>query len=63
MASIDVPAAASPASRSTSGESITAPLVLSGAHPKTTVLDLVGGGHFPDEVVEDMRATAPAAAP
>jgi phytoene dehydrogenase-like protein len=29
--------------------------VLSGAHPKTTVLDLVGAEHFPDEVVEDMR--------
>ena len=32
-----------------------APIVLSGAHPKTTVLDLVGAEHFPDEVVEDMR--------
>ncbi len=39
----------------TSGETLRAPLVLSGAHPKTTVLDLVGGEHFPDEVVEDMR--------
>ena len=29
--------------------------MLSGAHPKTTVLDLVGAEHFPDEVVEDMR--------
>jgi len=29
--------------------------VLSGAHPKTTVLDLVGAEHFPDEVGEDMR--------
>jgi phytoene dehydrogenase-like protein len=38
-----------------SGESITAPIVLSGAHPKTTVLDLVGGEHFPDEVVVDMQ--------
>jgi phytoene dehydrogenase-like protein len=37
------------------GESLRAPIVLSGAHPKTTVLDLVGGEHFPDEVVEDMR--------
>ena len=25
---------------------------VSGAHPRTTVLDLVGGEHFPDEVVE-----------
>jgi phytoene dehydrogenase-like protein len=38
-----------------SGETLRAPLVLSGAHPKTTVLDLVGAQHFPDEVVEDMR--------
>ena len=37
------------------GESLVAPVVLSGAHPQTTVLDLVGGEHFPDEVVEDMR--------
>src|SRR5262249_29613969 len=38
-----------------SGEELRAPIVLSGAHPKTTVLDLVGAEHFPDEVVEDMR--------
>jgi phytoene dehydrogenase-like protein len=38
-----------------SGETLRAPIVLSGAHPKTTVLDLVGADHFPDEVVEDMR--------
>jgi phytoene dehydrogenase-like protein len=37
------------------GESLAAPVVLSGAHPKTTVLDLVGEQHFPDEVVVDMR--------
>ncbi|HEX6024031.1 MAG TPA: NAD(P)/FAD-dependent oxidoreductase [Solirubrobacter sp.] len=37
------------------GETLTAPIVLSGAHPKTTVLDMVGAQHFPDEVVEDMR--------
>jgi phytoene dehydrogenase-like protein len=37
------------------GESLTAPVVLSGAHPKTTVLDLVGAQHFPDEVAADMR--------
>ena len=29
--------------------------MLSGAHPKTTVLDLVGGEHFPEEVVTDME--------
>ncbi len=29
--------------------------MLSGAHPKRTVLDLVGAAHFPDHVAEDMR--------
>ncbi|WP_028067960.1 phytoene desaturase family protein [Solirubrobacter soli] len=37
------------------GETITADIVMSGAHPKTTVLDLVGGEHFPEEVVTDME--------
>jgi phytoene dehydrogenase-like protein len=37
------------------GEELRAPVVASGAHPKTTVLDLAGAEHFPDEVVEDMR--------
>jgi phytoene dehydrogenase-like protein len=37
------------------GEELSAGIVLSGAHPKTTVLELVGAEHFPDEVVEDMR--------
>ena len=37
------------------GEQVRARLVLSGAHPRTTVLDLVGAEHFPDEVAEDMR--------
>jgi phytoene dehydrogenase-like protein len=39
----------------TSGEELHAPVVLSGAHPKTTMLDLVGAEHLPGEVVEDMR--------
>jgi phytoene dehydrogenase-like protein len=38
-----------------SGEEVRAPLVVSGAHPRTTVLDLVGAEHFPDEVADDMR--------
>ena len=38
-----------------SGEEVRAPLVASGAHPRTTVLDLAGSEHFPDEVVRDMR--------
>ena len=33
-----------------------APIVASGAHPKTTILDLAGGDNFPDEVREDMEA-------
>ena len=32
-----------------------APLVASGAHPRTTILDLAGSEHFPDEVVRDMQ--------
>jgi phytoene dehydrogenase-like protein len=38
-----------------SGEELHAPVVMSGAHPKSTVLDLVGAQHFPDEVADDMR--------
>jgi phytoene dehydrogenase-like protein len=38
-----------------SGEQISAPLVLSGMHPRRTVLDLVGAEHFSAEVAEDMR--------
>ena len=38
-----------------SGEQIRAALVASGAHPRTTVLELTGGEHFPDEVVRDME--------
>jgi phytoene dehydrogenase-like protein len=37
------------------GEELRAPIVASGAHPKTTVLDLAGAENFPDEVGEDMR--------
>jgi phytoene dehydrogenase-like protein len=39
----------------TSGEELHAGLVVSGAHPRTTVLDMVGAEHFPAEVAEDMR--------
>jgi phytoene dehydrogenase-like protein len=37
------------------GESLLAPVVMSGAHPQTTVLDMVGAEHFPEDVVDDMR--------
>jgi phytoene dehydrogenase-like protein len=33
-----------------------APIVASGAHPKTTILDLAGADNFPDDVREDMSA-------
>jgi phytoene dehydrogenase-like protein len=38
-----------------SGEEIRAPMVASGAHPRTTVLELAGAENFPDEVVRDME--------
>jgi phytoene dehydrogenase-like protein len=38
-----------------SGERLEAPIVASGAHPKTTILDLAGADQFPEEVVADMR--------
>jgi phytoene dehydrogenase-like protein len=38
-----------------SGEQLEAPIVASGAHPKTTVLDLAGADQFPEEVIADMR--------
>jgi phytoene dehydrogenase-like protein len=37
------------------GSELRAPIVASGAHPKTTVLDLAGGEHFPGDVAQDMR--------
>ncbi|HWH94602.1 MAG TPA: NAD(P)/FAD-dependent oxidoreductase, partial [Baekduia sp.] len=38
-----------------SGETLRARIVVSGAHPRRTVLDLVGAEHFPEDVAEDMR--------
>jgi len=38
-----------------SDEELRAPVVASGAHPRTTVLGLTGAEHFPAEVVRDMR--------
>jgi phytoene dehydrogenase-like protein len=55
VASIDVKGGRVTGVTLQSGETIHARLVLSGAHPKRTVLDLVGAEHFPDEVAEDMR--------
>ena len=36
------------------GSVLRAPIVASGAHPKTTIMDLAGAENFPDEVGEDM---------
>jgi phytoene dehydrogenase-like protein len=38
-----------------SGEELRAPIVASGAHPRTTVLEMTGAEHFPADVVRDMR--------
>jgi phytoene dehydrogenase-like protein len=38
-----------------SGEELRAPIVASGAHPRTTVLEMVGAEHFPEDVIRDMR--------
>ena len=37
------------------GEVLRAPVVVSGAHPKTTVLELTGREHFPQDVVDDLE--------
>lgn len=37
------------------GEVLRAPVVASGAHPQTTILELAGAENFPAEVVADMR--------
>ena len=55
VASIDVEGGRVTGVTLVSGETLSAPLVMSGAHPKRTVLDLVGAEHFPDEVAQDMR--------
>jgi phytoene dehydrogenase-like protein len=55
VASIDVSGGRVTGVTLESGEEVHAPLVLSGMHPKRTVLDLVGAEHFPPEVGEDMR--------
>ena len=55
VVSIDVEGGAVTGVTLAGGETLRAPLVVSGAHPQTTVLDLAGAEHFPDEVVADMR--------
>jgi phytoene dehydrogenase-like protein len=55
VASIDVADGRTTGVTLDSGETLRAPVVLSGAHPRTTLLDLVGAEHLPDDVAEDMR--------
>jgi phytoene dehydrogenase-like protein len=55
VASIDIRDGRAVGVTLTNGESLRAPIVASGAHPKTTILDLAGEEHFPAEVVGDMR--------
>jgi phytoene dehydrogenase-like protein len=54
VASIDVRNGAVAGVTLADGTELRAPIVASGAHPKTTVLDLVGAEHFPAEIGEDM---------
>jgi phytoene dehydrogenase-like protein len=55
VASIDVSNGRAVGVTLADGERLTAPIVASGAHPKTTILDLAGADEFPEEVVDDMR--------
>jgi len=55
VASIDVSAGEVLGVTLADGEQLRAPIVASGAHPKTTVLELTGAEHFPTEVADDMR--------
>ena len=55
VASIDIEGGRTIGVTLADGEQLRAPIVASGAHPRTTVLDLAGAEHFPDEVVEDIR--------
>ena len=55
VASIDVRNGAAIGVTLADGTELRAPIVASGAHPKTTVLDLAGSENFPTEVAEDME--------
>jgi phytoene dehydrogenase-like protein len=55
VSSIDVRAGRVTGVTLASGEEVAGDVVVSGAHPRTTVLGLVGGEHFPDEVVRDIN--------
>lgn len=55
VASIDVRDGAVTGVTLQSGERVRAPLVVSGAHPRRTLLDLTGPAYLPDELVDDLR--------
>ncbi len=55
VASIDVTAGRVSGVTLADGIELRAPIVASGAHPKTTVLDLAGAENFPNDVADDMR--------
>jgi phytoene dehydrogenase-like protein len=55
VASIDVEGGRVAGVTLSNGDRFRAPIVASGAHPKSTVLDMVGAEHFPDEVATDME--------
>jgi phytoene dehydrogenase-like protein len=55
VASIDVSGGRVSGVTLADGSQVQTPIVVSGLHPKTTILELAGESHFPDEVVEDIR--------
>lgn len=55
VASIDVAGGGVVGVTLSDGEELRAPIVASGAHPKTTILDLAGAENFPAEIADDMR--------
>lgn len=55
VASIDVEGGRVAGVTLANGDRYRAPVVASGAHPKTTILDMVGGEHFDDDVRTDME--------
>jgi phytoene dehydrogenase-like protein len=54
VASIDVRNGSAIGVTLADGTELRAPIVASGAHPKTTVLELTGAEHFPTEIGEEM---------
>lgn len=55
VTSIDVEGGRAVGVTLTNGDTFRAPIVASGAHPKSTILDMVGGEHFSDEIRTDME--------